>query len=48
MAGALAIRVRTASVSRDFLDVFRVEPALGGRFHDDARAEPLAVLRSEG
>ena len=35
MVGTLPMRVRTASVSRDFFDVFGVEPALGRRFHED-------------
>jgi putative ABC transport system permease protein len=37
MVGTLPVRVRTASVSRDFFDVFRVEPALGRGFHEDER-----------
>lgn len=46
--GEVALRARTANVSRGFFDVFRTEPAIGRRFSDDEAREggALAVIVS--
>jgi len=48
--GDLALRVRTANVSRGFFDVFHTEPALGRRFSDDETREggpPVVIVSAQ-